>query len=296
MDTDKRLKRLEVQVAYLSSDLQVLRTLVGHDYGSALNKIRYLTEKVLHRLCKTNEVSWGKGEPTVENMIGPLVARKVIPRNVSIHIRTIQTNASPGSHYQEAPLSVTHVHVAQMALLDFLEWYCRQEDASPGIETGPTEPAAQAGTAPDAPSKDSESIATREGKEGPKSRMPYYVIGVLVILLAALFAAGILIKSNEASLPPEMSDAAKAVKAAVLDVFPGIKRCFEAGLKKHEDLEGRQVFRMVFKAGKDGYATVTKVEAVEDKVGSALVGACIMSCLREVKIKAPTNGEEVVVT
>lgn len=121
--TDARLITLETRVTELTSDLRVLRTLIDQDHASALNKIRYVTEKVLHRLCQEHAVSWGSSEPTVENMIGPLVAKKVIPRNVAIHVRTIQTNASPGSHFQETPLSATHVQVAQIALLDFLEWF-----------------------------------------------------------------------------------------------------------------------------------------------------------------------------
>lgn len=127
-EIDQRIQRLEERIAYLSADLAMLRTLVGRDDQSALNKIRYVTEKILHRLCKNHDVTWGKGEPTLERMIGPLTAREVIPKNVVIHVRTIQTNASPGSHYQENSLSYTHVHVAQVALLEFVEWYYRQEE------------------------------------------------------------------------------------------------------------------------------------------------------------------------
>lgn len=128
--TEERLKTLETRVGDLASDLRVLRALVDQDHASALNKIRYVTEKVLHRLCQEHGVSWGTGEPTVENMIGPLIAKKVIPKNVAIHVRTIQTNASPGSHFQETPLTATHVQVAQMALLDFLEWFYKVEAAA----------------------------------------------------------------------------------------------------------------------------------------------------------------------
>jgi tetratricopeptide (TPR) repeat protein len=128
--TEDRLRTLETQVEELSADLRVLRTLVEQDAASALNKIRYVTEKVLHRLCGEHGVSWGNGEPTVENMIGPLIAKKVIPKNVAIHVRTVQTNASPGSHFQETPLSATHVQVAQIALLDFLEWFYKVEGAA----------------------------------------------------------------------------------------------------------------------------------------------------------------------
>ena len=90
--------------------------------------MRYVTEKVLHRLCSSHGVTWGKGEPTLERMIGPLLAQGVIPKNIGIHVRTIQTNASPGSHYQESSLSSAHVQVAQIALLDFLEWFYVQQE------------------------------------------------------------------------------------------------------------------------------------------------------------------------
>ena len=99
-----KLEKLGRDLPDLASDLRVLRGLLKEDTQSALNKMRFVVERALHDLSKTNDVSWGKQEPTVENMIGPLVAAKVIPRNVAIHVRTVQTNASPGSHFQEAPL------------------------------------------------------------------------------------------------------------------------------------------------------------------------------------------------
>jgi len=57
-------------------------------------------------------VGWGKAEPTLENMLGPLVAHGVIPRNIAVHLRTIQANASPGSHFQTDPLSDAHTYAA----------------------------------------------------------------------------------------------------------------------------------------------------------------------------------------
>jgi len=140
-DLDKRIHHLETRIAYLSADLAMLRALISRDDQSALNKIRYVTEKVLHRLCRESEISWGKGEPTVENMIGPLIARGVIPRNIAIHVRTIQTNASPGSHFQESALSHTHVQVAQIALLEFIEWHYQQTDSVAGMASEREPPA-----------------------------------------------------------------------------------------------------------------------------------------------------------
>jgi hypothetical protein len=55
-------------------------------------------------------------------MFGPLSAAGIIPKSIAIHVRTVQTNASPGSHYQESPLSASHVIIAQSALVELLEW------------------------------------------------------------------------------------------------------------------------------------------------------------------------------
>jgi tetratricopeptide (TPR) repeat protein len=134
MDSGERLRALEKRVTELAGDLRVLRKLLVDDSQSALNKMRYVTEKVLHRLCREHDVSWGKGEPTVENMIGPLIAAKVIPKNVGLHVRTVQTNASPGSHFQEHALGSTHVQVAQLALVEVLEWYQRRSEGAAAAE------------------------------------------------------------------------------------------------------------------------------------------------------------------
>jgi tetratricopeptide (TPR) repeat protein len=123
---DDRILRIETTIAEIGGELRKLRQLAGIDHGSALNKVRYVTEMVLRRLCEERAVSWGKGDPTIESMVGPLVAHGCMPRNVSIHVRTIQANASPGSHFQSDPLSNAHVQIAQLALVDLLEWYYRQ--------------------------------------------------------------------------------------------------------------------------------------------------------------------------
>ena len=101
----------------------VIEQLRALDVGSALNKMRFLTEKVLHRLCTRHELSWGQAEPTLERMIGPLLASGVVPKDVGLHVRTVQTNASPGSHYQEFALSASHVRIAYSALAELLAWY-----------------------------------------------------------------------------------------------------------------------------------------------------------------------------
>ena len=38
-------------------------------------------------------------------------------------VRTVQTNASPGSHYQESALSGAHVQIARTALGEVLVWF-----------------------------------------------------------------------------------------------------------------------------------------------------------------------------
>lgn len=119
----QKLRDLRQTVAELSEEIQSLESLLHVDVSSSLNKIRFITEKVLHKLCTQRNVSWGQAEPTLERMIGPLISAGVIPKNVSVHVRTIQTNASPGSHFQESALSHTHLVIAQQALIELLEWF-----------------------------------------------------------------------------------------------------------------------------------------------------------------------------
>lgn len=190
--TEDRLRTLETQVEELSADLRVLRTLVEQDAASALNKIRYVTEKVLHKLCSEHGVSWGNGEPTVENMIGPLIAKKVIPKNVAIHVRTVQTNASPGSHFQETPLTATHVQVAQIALLDFLEWFYKVE------------------------------ASTTPAKSTSKSKRPGWLIPALGALVA-IGVGGSIVLYVSAHRPPDEADAPTPAGSAVPVAKPTLR-------------------------------------------------------------------------
>ncbi|MFC1852962.1 hypothetical protein ACFL27_22415 [candidate division CSSED10-310 bacterium] len=82
-----RLENLEKKLTDFEQDITVLRTLVDQDEPSALNKIRYIIEKALYNLSQKNDISWGKGEPTLENMIGPLIKNQIIPKDVATHIR-----------------------------------------------------------------------------------------------------------------------------------------------------------------------------------------------------------------
>jgi hypothetical protein len=119
----KELKELKIKFPSLAEDLQSLEKLLVVDVPSALNKIRYITEKVLYGLCMSEKVSWGQAEPTLERMIGPLVAAACIPKSTAIHVRIVQLVASPGSHFQESELSQAHVDIAMLGLVGFLEWH-----------------------------------------------------------------------------------------------------------------------------------------------------------------------------
>jgi hypothetical protein len=129
-----RLTVLQQAIPDVSEDLRALEQVSGVDVPSSLNKVRYIAEKVLHRLCARGKVGWGEAAPTLERMLGPLVAKGCLPKNMAIHARTIQANTSPGSHYQEAALSASHAVIAQQALLALLEWFATQlaEPAEPG--------------------------------------------------------------------------------------------------------------------------------------------------------------------
>jgi hypothetical protein len=106
-----------------AGDLLTLEKLMQVDVSSALNKMRTLTERMLYLVCTRHSVSWGQAEPTLERMIGPLLSAGVVPKNVALHVRTVQTNASPGSHYQETPLGDAHAQIARTALVEVLEWF-----------------------------------------------------------------------------------------------------------------------------------------------------------------------------
>jgi adenylate kinase family enzyme len=119
-----KVRKLAAQLPDLAPELESLEDLLARqDVQSSLNKIRFIAEKVLHSLCTLNDVSWGKDEPTLERMIGPLISDRCIPKDVSLHLRTVQTYSSPGSHYQESSLSPVHVGIALDAFAEFLSWY-----------------------------------------------------------------------------------------------------------------------------------------------------------------------------
>jgi hypothetical protein len=118
-----RLRDLRRVLVDVSDEIQSLEHLLQVDVPSSLNKIRFITEKLLHKLSIRHNTRWGEAEPTLERMLGPLVSQRVVPKHIAVHVRTIQMNASPGSHYQEFALTRTHAIIAQQALIEFLEWY-----------------------------------------------------------------------------------------------------------------------------------------------------------------------------
>jgi hypothetical protein len=121
--SEEQLSALVSKLPSLADDLRALVLLHQVDVPSSLNKMRYISEKVMLELCTDKGVAWGQGEPTLERMIGPLVAAGCIPKSIAVHVRTVQTNASPGSHYQEVALSSAHVTIALSALTAFLNWF-----------------------------------------------------------------------------------------------------------------------------------------------------------------------------
>lgn len=127
---NSKLPVLQQTIPFVSNELRTLQQVLVVDISSSLNKIRYIAEKILLRLCRKHEVSWGQAEPTLERMLGSLTSKQVLPRNVSIHVRTIQTYTSPGSHYQEFALSESHAIIAQQALVELLEWFASLPDES----------------------------------------------------------------------------------------------------------------------------------------------------------------------
>ena len=124
-----RLEHLETKLAHFSKDLKVLQQLHSiQDPQAQLNKIRYISEGILQLLCKRYDVGWGKSEPTLERMIGPLRAKKILPAPIASHLRSIQSTTSPGSHYQMDKLSDSHVQIAMLALIELLDWYLSEID------------------------------------------------------------------------------------------------------------------------------------------------------------------------
>jgi hypothetical protein len=121
-DGRSRLRALQASLPAYGEELGLLERLLDLDPAASLNKMRTLTERMLLELCSEHQVSWGAAEPTLERMIGPLLAGGHLPRHVGLHVRTVQTNASAGSHYQPHPLDDEHATVALMALLAVLEW------------------------------------------------------------------------------------------------------------------------------------------------------------------------------
>jgi CheY-like chemotaxis protein len=134
-DIRQRLQAEGARLPELAEDLCALDRLFDTDVQSALNKVRVAAEKVLYRLCTAHSVSWGNAEPTLERMLGPLVSAGVLPKDVAVHVRTVQANANFGSHFQESPPSAAHLGIAANALAEFLAWYERRSHPAPSGAT-----------------------------------------------------------------------------------------------------------------------------------------------------------------
>ncbi len=61
----EQLRELRLSLDDLSEDLSALEALWGVDVPSSLNKIRFITEKVLPSICTAKKVSWGAGHANV---------------------------------------------------------------------------------------------------------------------------------------------------------------------------------------------------------------------------------------
>jgi tetratricopeptide (TPR) repeat protein len=130
---EERLASLEQRLGLLTDDLRRLRRLATDiDVASALNKARSVTEKVALALCERHKVTWGSAEPTLERIVGPLVAAEAIPKDIAAHVRTIQLYGNMGSHANT--VSEAHLTLALVALVEFLEWF---HSLNEGAGTGP---------------------------------------------------------------------------------------------------------------------------------------------------------------
>jgi hypothetical protein len=133
----RELKDIAQWLPELAADLRSLEKLAALDVPSALNKIRYIAEKVLHGLCTSGNVSWGQAEPTLERMLGPLVAAGLIPKSAAMYLRIVQLVASPGSHFQESELTAAHLEIGVLGLIGFLQWH---SDNRPAASTAAAPP------------------------------------------------------------------------------------------------------------------------------------------------------------
>lgn len=116
-----RIEQLAGRNAELATDLRKIEQLAPLDVQSSLNLIRRICEAHLLALCKRTETSWGDAQPTLERMIGPLIAKKHVPSGIAAHVRTVQAITSPASHHQADEFGGDHLDVAVRALLNVLQ-------------------------------------------------------------------------------------------------------------------------------------------------------------------------------
>lgn len=123
---NEQLERVAAALPKLAAELAKLGQLIPIDPSAALNKMRFIAEGVLVGMCRANGLAWKGGRPTIDRMVPPLEDAGVVPNQIGAHLRTVQVNASPGSHYQDEALSYQHVDIALPALVAFLRWYAQQ--------------------------------------------------------------------------------------------------------------------------------------------------------------------------
>ena len=268
------IRELKSKVAGLAEDLDALEALLEVDVPSSLNKIRFITEKVLQGLCKTNSVSWGQAEPTLERMIGPLVAADCIPKSIAIHVRTVQMNTSPGSHYQESALSQSHVTIAQNALIEFLDWYCRQLDGSPA---------------------DSES--KKPVSKSERTRHP--VLWVSVISALCLTGAAIVVIPqlfDKEGKGPDSEKPIAAVPPANQEPKTEAKKVEPKGSLEVKPEEGKIATPPVKKPMGEADELQLLVTAKQDEIGNLVVKTLVPESLGYSNLQVSSNGKQVVVT
>jgi hypothetical protein len=165
-------------VREIEAEVNSLCRVLEADSVSALNKVRTVAEGILFRLCKAHNIAWGDAEPTLERLIGPLVASGHLPKNVAIHVRTIQMNTSPGSHYQEQALSEVHVRIALSALVELIKW---RYAAGKSFSDNPITPNAVGQATAQSLGGGADAAAPLEGHEHKPHAASYRPTAVLVI-------------------------------------------------------------------------------------------------------------------
>lgn len=101
LEIDKRLRRLEQIKSPFAEGISWLRQNRRGDVNSAMNKIRYLTEMLMHHLCQADGVKAkiDRQDRTLGDLI-PIARTRGLLNEVHLRlVHIIQTHANRGSHY-----------------------------------------------------------------------------------------------------------------------------------------------------------------------------------------------------